>query len=103
MLLFLSLDEIACLHERIEFWKTGPILSFVPFLIVLLGGCAWSFLQLWLTPSERPRVPGLVLGFALLVSIAGLELFERLVLLPWYLSRFVLRSRKAASSRASWC
>jgi len=88
MLLFLSLDEIACLHERIEFWKTGPILSFVPFLIVLLGGCAWSFLQLWLTPSERPRVPGLMLGFALLVSIAGLELFERLVLLPWYLKPF---------------
>jgi hypothetical protein len=88
MLLVMSLDEIACLHERIEDWKTGPILSFVPFLLVLLGGCAWSFLQLWVTPSERKKVPGLVLGFGLLVSIGGQEILERIVLLPWYLKPF---------------
>lgn len=90
MLLALSLDEIGSLHERIENLKTGPILSFVPFLIVLLGGCAWSFLQLWLTPSERPRVVGLVLGFAILVSVGGQEILERIVQLPWYLRPFRL-------------
>jgi hypothetical protein len=85
MLLALSLDEIASLHERIEDWKTGPILSFVPFLLALLAGCAWSFMQLWLTPSERSKVIPLLIGFGLLVSAAGYELFERLVPLSWYL------------------
>jgi len=85
MLLALSLDEIASLHERIEHWKTGPILSFVPFLAALLIGCAWSFVQLWLAPSERPKVMRLLIGFALLVSAAAYELFERLVPLHWYL------------------
>ncbi|MEJ0035687.1 MAG: hypothetical protein WDO68_06370 [Gammaproteobacteria bacterium] len=88
MLMALSLDEIACLHERIEEWKTGPIVSFIPFLVVLLAGCAWSFVQLWLTPSERPKVKGLVLGFGLLVSIGGQEIMERIVTLPWYLAPF---------------
>jgi hypothetical protein len=85
MLLVLSLDEIACLHERIEHWKTGSILSFVPFLVALLTGCAWSFVQLWRTASERPKVPGLILGFALLVSVGGQEILERIMDLPWYL------------------
>jgi hypothetical protein len=85
MLLVLSIDEIGCLHERIEEWKTGPILSFVPFLVVLLAGCAWSFLQLWLTPSERPRVIALVIGFGVLVSVGGQEIIERILTLPWYI------------------
>jgi hypothetical protein len=88
MLMVLSLDEIASLHERIELWKTGPILSFVPFLLVLLGGCAWSFVQLWLTPSERPKVTGLVVGFGLLVSVGGQEILERISHLPWYIRPF---------------
>jgi hypothetical protein len=88
MLLAMSVDEIACLHERIEGWRTGPILSFVPFLLVLLGGCAWSFVQLWLTPSERTKVLGLVLGFGLLVSVGGQEIVERIVQLPWYMRPF---------------
>ncbi len=90
MLLVLSLDEIACLHERIEHWKIGRILSFVPFLLVLLTGCAWSFVQLWLTPSERPKVPGLILGLALLISVGGQEILERIVPLPWYIRPFRL-------------
>jgi hypothetical protein len=85
MLLFLSADEIACLHERIEHLKPGPALSFVPFIIVLLAGCAWSFLQLWKTPTERPKVRGLILGFALLVSVGGQEVIERFIAFPWYL------------------
>jgi hypothetical protein len=88
MLMALSLDEIASLHERIEEWQTGPIRSFVPFLFVLLGGCAWSFLQLWLTPSERPKVVGLVVGFGLLVSVGGQEILERITYLPWYIRPF---------------
>ena len=88
MLLGLSIDEIACIHERVEEWKTGPILSFVPFMLVLLGGCGWSFLQLWLTPSERPKVIRLVIGFGLLVSASGYELIERLVPMTWYLRPF---------------
>ncbi|MEJ1962039.1 MAG: hypothetical protein WDO56_11060 [Gammaproteobacteria bacterium] len=88
MLLVLSLDEIGSLHERIELLKTGPILSFVPFLIVLLGGCAWSFIQLWLTPSERPRVLRLILGFGILVSVGGQEIIERIISLPWYVRPF---------------
>ncbi len=77
MLLFLSADEIARLHERIEHLKTGPILSFVPFVLALLAGCAWSFRQLWTTPSERPRVLGLVIGFGLLMSVGAQEILER--------------------------
>lgn len=88
MLLGLSLDEIACLHERIEDWKTGSILSFVPFLLALLTGCVWSFVQLWRAPSERPKVPGLILGFALLVSVGGQEILERIIDLPWYVKPF---------------
>ena len=85
MLLFLSADEIACLHERIEHLRTGPILSFVPFIVAMLAGCAWSFRQLWITPSERSRVKGLLLGVALLMSIGVQEIAERLIELPWYL------------------
>ncbi len=46
MLLFLSADEIGSMHERIkDLLKMGPWLSYLPFLIVLLGCCAWSFIQ----------------------------------------------------------
>ncbi len=85
MLLFLSADEIACLHERIEELKPGPILSFIPFVVALLAGCAWSFGQLWKTPSERPKVLGLVIGFGMLMSVGVQEIIERILELPWYL------------------
>src|SRR6185503_4943208 len=62
-----------------------PWLSYLPFLIVLLGCCAWSFIQLWLTPSERSRVPGLIIGFAILVSVGGQEWLEKAFHWPWYL------------------
>jgi hypothetical protein len=57
----------------------------LPFLIVLLGCCAWSFIQLWITPSERSRVPGLIIGFAILVSVGGQEYIEKAFRWPWYL------------------
>jgi hypothetical protein len=86
MLFALSADEIGSIHERIkDFVKIGPWLSFLPFLIVLLGCCAWSFIQLWITPSERSRVPGLILGFGILVSVEGQEYLEHVVKWPWYL------------------
>ena len=86
MLLALSADEIGSLHERIDdVLKMGPWLSYLPFLIVLLGCCAWSFIQLWITPSERSRVPGLILGFAILVSVGGQEFIEKAFAWPWYL------------------
>jgi hypothetical protein len=86
MLLALSADEIGSLHERIDdTLKMGPWLSYLPFLIVLLGCCAWSFIQLWITPSERSRVPGLILGFAILVSVGGQEFLEKAFKWPWYL------------------
>jgi len=89
MLLFLSADEIGSIHERIkDLLKMGPWLSYLPFLIVLLGCCAWSFIQLWITPSERSRVPGLILGFAILVSVGGQEFLERAIKWPWYLGPF---------------
>ena len=87
MLLVLSADEVGSLHERIDdVLQMGPWLSFLPFLVVLLGCCAWSFIQLWMTPSEAPRVPGLILGFALLVSVGGQEYLEKAFRWPWYLS-----------------
>ncbi len=89
MLMFMSADEIGSLHERIDdVVQMGAWLSFLPFLIVLLGACAWSFLQLWLTPSERRFVPGLILGFALLVSVGGQEFLEKSIKWPWYLVPF---------------
>ncbi|MEJ1962868.1 MAG: hypothetical protein WDO56_15485 [Gammaproteobacteria bacterium] len=89
MLLALSADEIGSLHERIDdVMQFGPWLSYLPFLIVLLGCCAWSFIQLWVTPSERSRVPGLILGFAILVSVGGQEYLEKAIKWPWYLSAF---------------
>ena len=89
MLLALSADEVGSLHERIDdVVKMGPWLSYLPFLIVLLGCCAWSFIQLWITPSERSRVPGLILGFAILVSVGGQEYLEKAIKWPWYLGAF---------------
>jgi hypothetical protein len=89
MLLALSADEIGSLHERIDdVLKMGPWLSYLPFLIVLLGCCAWSFIQLWITPSERSRVPGLILGFGILVSVGGQEFLEKAFRWPWYLGPF---------------
>ena len=86
MLLFMSADEIGSLHERIDdVVHMGAWLSFLPFLVVLLGACAWSFLQLWITPSERRFVPGLILGFAILVSVGGQEFLEKAFKWPWYL------------------
>jgi hypothetical protein len=86
MLLSLSADEIGSLHERIDdVVEMGPWLSYLPFLIVLLGCCAWSFIQLWITPSERSRVPGLIIGFAILVSVGGQEYIEKAFRWPWYL------------------
>jgi hypothetical protein len=86
MLLVLSADEIGSLHERIDdVLAMGPWLSYLPFLIVLLGCCAWSFIQLWITPSERSRVPGLIIGFAILVSVGGQEYIEKAFRWPWYL------------------
>lgn len=86
MLLALSADEIGSLHERIDdVLKMGPWLSYLPFLIVLLALCAWSFIQLWITPSERSRVPGLIVGFAILVSVGGQEFIEKAFRWPWYL------------------
>ncbi len=86
MLLFMSADEIGSLHERIDdVVHMGAWLSFLPFLVVLLGACAWSFLQLWMTPSERRFVPGLILGFAILVSVGGQEFLEKAFKWPWYL------------------
>jgi hypothetical protein len=86
MLLFLCADEIGSVHERIKtFLKMGPWLSYLPFFIVLIGCCAWSFLQLWMTPSERSRVPGLILGFGILVSVGGQEFIEHAFRWPWYL------------------
>ena len=87
MLLALSADEIGSLHERIDdVLEMGPWLSFLPFLVVLLGCCAWSFVQLWMTPSERPLVPGLILGFAILISVGGQEYLEKAFRWPWYLA-----------------
>ncbi len=55
MLIFLSADEIGSLHERMkDLMRMGPWLSFLPFLVVLLGGCVWSFVQLWVTPVGTP-------------------------------------------------
>lgn len=89
MLLSLSADEIGSLHERIDdVLKMGPWLSYLPFLIVLLGCCAWSFIQLWITPSERSRVPGLIIGFGILVSVGGQEFLEKAFRWPWYLGPF---------------
>lgn len=88
MLVALSADEISSLHERIEDLSPGPILSFVPFAIGLAGASVWAFWQLWRTPSERRLVPGLVLGFAVLFSVAGQEILERVVMLPWYARPF---------------
>jgi hypothetical protein len=89
MLLYLSADEIGSIHERIDdVAQMGPWLSFLPFLVVLLGCCAWSFIQLWNTPSERSRVPGLILGFGILVSVGGQEFIEKAFRWPWYLSPF---------------
>jgi hypothetical protein len=89
MLLALSADEIGSLHERIDdVLKMGPWLSYLPFLIVLLGCCAWSFIQLWMTPSERSRVPGLIIGFGILVSVGGQEFIEKAFRWPWYLGPF---------------
>jgi hypothetical protein len=89
MLLSLSADEIGSLHERIDdLLKMGPWLSYLPFLIVLLGCCAWSFVQLWITPSERARVPGLIVGFGILVSVGGQEFLEKAFRWPWYLGPF---------------
>jgi hypothetical protein len=89
MLLGLSLDEIGSLHERAdEYLKMGAWLSFLPFFIVLLAGCAWSFLQLWATPSERRSVPGLIVGFAILVSVGGQEYLEHTLRWPWYVVPF---------------
>jgi hypothetical protein len=89
MLLALSADEVGSLHERIDdVMKMGPWLSYLPFLIVLLGCCTWSFIQLWITPSEQSRVPGLILGFAILVSVGGQEYLEKAINWPWYLRAF---------------
>ncbi len=89
MLLALSADEIGSLHERIDdVMKMGPWLSYLPFFIVLLGCCAWSFIQLWITPSERARVPGLILGFGILISVGGQEYIEKAFQWPWYLGPF---------------
>jgi hypothetical protein len=86
MLLFLCADEIGSVHERIKtFLRMGPWLSYLPFFIVLLGCCAWSFIQLWMTPSERSRVPGLILGFGILISVGGQEFVEHAFRWPWYL------------------
>jgi hypothetical protein len=63
----------------------GPWLSYLPFFIVLMGCCAWSFIQLWMTPSERSRVPGLILGFGILISVGGQEFVEHAFKWPWYL------------------
>jgi hypothetical protein len=89
MLLSLSADEIGSLHERIDnVMKMGPWLSYLPFFIVLMGCCAWSFIQLWITPSERSRVPGLIIGFGILVSVGGQEFLEKAFRWPWYLGPF---------------
>lgn len=89
MLFGLSLDEIGSLHERANgFLKMGAWLSFLPFLLALLVGCAWSFLQLWLTPSERRSVPGLIVGFGILVSVGGQEYIEHAFRWPWYIVPF---------------
>jgi hypothetical protein len=88
MLVVLSADEVGSLHERIEDLSPGPVLSFVPFAIVLVGASIWVLWQLWRTPSERAMVPGLVLGFIMLFSVGGLEIFERIVQLPWYVRPF---------------
>ncbi|HEY1283729.1 MAG TPA: hypothetical protein VGE96_04550 [Steroidobacteraceae bacterium] len=89
MLFGLSLDEIGSLHERAdEYLKMGKWLSFLPFFIALLAGCTWSILTLWFTPSERPTVPGLVIGFAILVSVGGQEWLEHAFQWPWYLVPF---------------
>lgn len=89
MLLGLSLDEIGSLHERANaYLHMGAWLSFLPFFIVLLAGCAWSFLQLWVTPSERRSVLGLIVGFAILVSVGGQEYLEHAFRWPWYIAPF---------------
>src|SRR6185312_2169572 len=88
MLVVLSADEIGSLHERIEDLSPGSVRSFVPFAIGLVGASVWVLWRLWRTPSERAMVPGLVLGFAMLFSVGGLEIFERLVQLPWYARPF---------------
>lgn len=86
MLLTLSADEVGSLHERIDdVLQMGPWLSYLPFFIVLLACCAWSFIQLWITPSERSRVPGLILGFGILISVGGQEYLEKAFRWPWYL------------------
>jgi len=89
MLLGLSLDEIASLHERAdEYLRMGKWLSFLPFLLALLAGCGWSFLQLWVTPGERRSVLGLVVGFGILVSVGGQEYLEHVIHWPWYVVPF---------------
>jgi hypothetical protein len=60
----------------------------VPFAIGLLGASVWVSWQLWRTPAERAMVPGLVLGFAMLFSVGGIEILERIVELPWYVRPF---------------
>ncbi len=104
MLLFLSADEIGSLHERMkDLMRMGPWPSFLPFLIVLLGGCVWSFVQLWVTPSERRFVPGLILGFGILVSVGGQEFLSTPSSGPWYLSPFrsAFEERLGARRRCS--
>lgn len=89
MLFGLSLDEIGSLHERANrYLHMGAWLSFLPFFLILLAGCGWSFLQLWITPSERRSVPGLIIGFAILISVGGQEYLEHAIRWPGYLVPF---------------
>jgi len=81
ILIFLSADEVGSLHERLAMRSEAEGLGSWAFLLplgALLGvGFLWSVAVLWRVGGcERRRVLWMILGFAVLSSVAVQEYFE---------------------------
>jgi hypothetical protein len=74
ILLCLSADEVASLHERVG--NFGGWLALAPFGLVLGGLWVFSTSVLWRHPEERSNARWSALAFCLIGSVAGQEFLE---------------------------
>jgi hypothetical protein len=71
LLLVLSIDEVASVHERMGSWT-----ALAPFGLVLCLLAAFACMTLWRVPEERAKAQWILVALSLFASVAGQEHLE---------------------------
>jgi hypothetical protein len=88
VLLLLSADEIASIHERVhQFLPGGKWGARLPFALILLWMLGYGLLALWRTPSQRTKVWAIALGFTCFATAAVTEFVEHRVVWEGWAAR----------------